>query len=120
MFNAVVADLLLLAHALFVLFVLLGGILALRHPPLAVWHLPAVVWGVLMELSGWVCPLTQLENRFRRLGGEAGYGGSCIEHYLQPILYPIGLTERLQYLLALLLVTVNLAVYLRLWWRRHR
>jgi hypothetical protein len=120
MYHAVVADLLLLTHALFVLFVLLGGALALRHPRLAFWHLPAVVWGVVMELSGWVCPLTHLENRFRRMGGEAGYGGSCIGHYLEPLLYPIGLTEQLQYLLALLLVTVNLAVYLQLWRRRHR
>lgn len=120
MYHAVAADLVLLAHALFVLFVLLGGVLVLRHPPLAFWHLPAVVWGVLIELGGCVCPLTHLEIRFRRLAGESGYGGSCIGHYLEPILYPLGLTERLQYLLALLLLAVNLALYLRLWRSRHR
>jgi len=114
------ADLVLLAHALFVLFVLLGGLLVRRWPRLAILHIPAVIWGVAVELGGWVCPLTHLENRYRRLAGESGYGGSCIRRYLEPILYPLGLTERLQYLLGLLLLAINLAVYIHAWRRCRR
>jgi hypothetical protein len=120
MLHALLADLVLLAHALFVLFVLLGGFLVLRRPWFAICHLPAVIWGVVIELGGCVCPLTYLENHFRRLGGESGYGTTCIEHYLEPILYPMGLTAHVQLLLGMLLLSVNLAVYVTVWRRRRR
>lgn len=118
---ATLADLVVLVHALFVLFVVAGGVAVLRWPRLAWLHLPAAVWGAAIELGGWVCPLTDLENHFRRLGGEAGYRGTFIERYLEPLLYPLGLTRQLQYILALTVVLLNLLVYLRLWhcWR-HR
>jgi hypothetical protein len=112
------ADLLVLVHALFVLFVVLGGLAVLRWPRLAWLHLPAAAWGVAIELGGWLCPLTYLENHFRRLGGAAGYGGSFIEHYLEPLLYPLALTEQTQLALGLTALCVNLGVYLRLWRRR--
>lgn len=118
---ATLADLVVLVHALFVLFVVGGGVAVQRWPRLAWYHLPAAAWGVAIELGGWVCPLTDLENYFRRLGGEAGYRGTFIERYLEPVLYPLGLTRHLQLILALAVVLVNLLVYLRLWRRwRHR
>lgn len=119
MLHALLADLVLLVHGLFILFVLLGGFLVLRRPVVAFWHLPAVIWGVIIETGGCVCPLTHLENRFRRQGGQSGYGGSCVEHYLEPVLYPVGLTEQLQLLLGLLLLSVNLVVYILLLRRRR-
>ena len=88
------ADLVLVVHLGFVLFVVLGGLLVVRWPWLAWLHVPAAVWGVLIEFMGWICPLTPLENSFRVAGGGAGYSGGFIEHYIRPILYPAGLTRR--------------------------
>ena len=82
------ADLVVLLHASFVLFVLLGGLAALRWRRLAWLHLPAAVWGAAIELGGWICPLTYLENHLRRRGGGAGYNVTFIERSLEPLLYP--------------------------------
>jgi uncharacterized protein DUF2784 len=98
-------------HLGFVLFVVLGGLLVLRFPRAAWLHLPAAVWGTWVEVTDTVCPLTPLENHFRRLGGEAGYSGGFIEHYLLPVLYPAGLTRGVQYVLAGVVVGVNLFAY---------
>ena len=111
------ADLVVVAHALFVLFVVFGGLAVLRWRRLAWLHLPAAVWGVAIELGGWMCPLTYLENYFRRLGGEVGYRGTFIEQYLEPLLYPLGLTGQSQLFLGLAAFLVNLAIYAHLWWR---
>jgi hypothetical protein len=82
-------------------------------------HLPAAAWGVIIEFVGWPCPLTPLENAFRARGGQAGYGGGFIEHYLTPLLYPHGLTRTAELALGALALVLNVAVY---WWvlRRHR
>lgn len=113
---AVLADMVLVVHALFVLFVVFGGLAVLRWRRLAWLHLPAAVWGVAIELGDWLCPLTYLENYFRRLGGESGYSGTFIEQYLEPLLYPLGLTEQSQIFLGLAAFLVNFAIYARLWW----
>ena len=63
--TAILADLVVGVHALFVAFVVLGGLLALRWPWVAVLHLPAAVWGALIEFQGWICPLTPLEKSLR-------------------------------------------------------
>ncbi|ACV33385.1 DUF2784 domain-containing protein [Accumulibacter sp.] len=111
MVNRLLADGIVVLHFLFIAFVVLGGVLARRWPRLAWVHLPAACWGAAIELSGWICPLTPLENRFRQAAGEAGYAGSFIDHYLLPILYPVGLTREIQYGLAAVVIVVNVAVY---------
>jgi hypothetical protein len=106
-----VADLVLVVHLAFVLFVVLGGLLVLRWPRLAWLHAPAAIWGVLIEYTGWICPLTPLENSFRVRGGEAGYSGGFVEHYIQPLLYPAGLTRSTQVVLGSLALFLNLSAY---------
>lgn len=105
------ADLVVLVHVAFIVFVLLGGLLALRWrwTPLA--HLPAVIWGAAVEFFGWVCPLTPLENMLRRAGGGAAYSVTFVERYLVPLVYPAELTRELQILLGGTVVVVNAAVY---------
>ena len=83
----------------------------LRWPQLALLHVPAAVWGVLIEYSGWICPLTPLENSLRMKGGEAGYSGGFIQHYIQPTLYPAGLTRPVQLVLGSIVLVLNLAAY---------
>jgi uncharacterized protein DUF2784 len=114
------ADLILGLHLAFVLFVVLGGLLVLKWPRAAWLHVPAAIWGVLIEYTGWICPLTPLENLLRARGGEAGYGGGFIEHYIQPLLYPAGLTRGTQFVLGSLALMLNLTAYAVLFARKRR
>jgi hypothetical protein len=107
----ILADMVVGVHLLFVTFVVAGGLLALRWPWAAAAHLPAAVWGVLIEFRGWICPLTPLEKSLRSSAGQAGYEGGFIEHYMLPLLYPAGLTQGVQLVLGSLVIAVNLAVY---------
>jgi hypothetical protein len=111
------ADVLVVVHFLFILFVVAGGMLILYRPRMAFLHLPAVIWGAAVELCGWICPLTPLENYFRRIAGDAGYSGGFIEHYLVPLIYPENLTAEIQYILGGLVIVVNLIFYFILWRR---
>ncbi|MDQ6786699.1 MAG: DUF2784 domain-containing protein [Acidobacteriota bacterium] len=104
------ADLVFLFHFCFVLFVVFGGALVLYRHWLLYLHLPAVAWGILVEVFQMPCPLTTLENLLRQLGGEAGYTGGFVEHYISMILYPT-ITPQFQMFLGVLLIAVNLFVY---------
>jgi hypothetical protein len=112
------ADAVLILHLCFILFVVLGGLLALRWPWVAWLHLPAAVWGALVEVAGWICPLTPLEVAFRRAAGEAAYETTFVERYLVPLVYPSALTREMQIALGVFVVAVNVAVYGAVWRRR--
>jgi hypothetical protein len=115
------ADLLVGIHFLFIVFVVIGGFLCWRWPRMAWVHLPAAIWGAVIELMGWVCPLTPLENTFRRRAGQVGYEGGFIEHYLLPVIYPAGLTREVQLGLGVAVILLNAIAYgvviRRLRWR---
>jgi hypothetical protein len=119
MVHGLLADGLVVIHFAFLLFVVLGGLLVIRYPRVAWLHLPAAAWGALVELMGWVCPLTPWEQALRRRAGEVGYTEGFIEHYLAPILYPTGLTRTVQVGLGVAVLVLNAAVYLRVWRRRR-
>jgi Protein of Unknown function (DUF2784) len=105
------ADAVVALHLGFVAFVVLGGFLALRWRHLALVHVPAAVWGVAVELAGWTCPLTPLENWLRGRAGDAGYGGGFVEHYLLSILYPRPFPRGLGVALGAFVLAVNAAAY---------
>lgn len=105
------ADVVVVVHGAFVLFVMVGAFLALRWRWVVWLHLPAAIWGVLIEYAGWICPLTPLENALRARAGESGYTGDFIEHYLLRALYPQGLTRTTQLVLGSLALGVNIAAY---------
>ncbi|HSL04079.1 MAG TPA: DUF2784 domain-containing protein [Nitrospiraceae bacterium] len=109
------ADLVLSMHVGFVLFVIFGGLLVVRWRWVAWLHLPAAIWGAVVEFTGWICPLTPLENWLRALGGKATYHSDFIAQYLLPVLYPEDLTRDLQLLLGTVVVVLNAAVYWCLW-----
>jgi Protein of Unknown function (DUF2784) len=113
------ADLVVVLHFAFVLFVVFGGLFALRWPRAAWIHLPAAIWGAGIEFVQGICPLTPLENHLRRLGGEAGYSGGFVERYVLAVLYPEGLTREVQLVLGGLVILVNVAVYAVVWRRRR-
>jgi hypothetical protein len=118
--NAVAADAVMAAHFLFIAFALLGSFLVLWRRWILGLHLPALAWGVYIELSGNICPLTPLENHFRALAGEGAYYGGFIVHYLGPVIYPEGLTRSGQFLAFAILVAMNLIGYGLVWSRRRR
>jgi hypothetical protein len=105
------AGLVVLVHAAFVVFVVAGGLLALRWPRVAWVHLPAACWGALIEFQGLVCPLTPIEQRLWEQAGRQGYEGGFIDHYVVPVLYPTGLTRSAQITLGLVVVGINLIIY---------
>lgn len=107
------ADLVVVVHAAFVLFVVLGGLLVVRWPRLAWVHVPAAAWGVLTELAGWICPLTPLENHLRERSGMSTYQGEFVEHYVLPLLYPAHLTRGHQIWLGAAAIIINVVLYWR-------
>jgi hypothetical protein len=118
MLARIASDGVLVVHAGFIAFVLLGGVLVWRTPVLAWLHLPAIAWATFVEATGRICPLTHLENHLRNAAGDAGYGVDFVSHYLLRIVYPEGLTRDAQLVLALAVVAVNALVYSR--WLLHR
>ena len=107
----ILADSVLLIHLAFILFVLFGGIIGFWWRKIVVLHLPAVFWGAFVEFSGWICPLTPLENRFRIKAGEFGYSGGFVENYIIPIIYIEGLTAEIQIIFGTLVLVLNLLIY---------
>ncbi len=116
----ILADLTLLVHLAFIVFVGVGALLLLRWPRLAWLHLPLTAWGVIVGWGNFTCPLTPLENYFRRRAGESGYSGGFIEHYLTPLIYPDGLTRTIQIALGVFLLALNLALYWYVFRRQRR
>lgn len=114
------ADAVVVLHLGFVVFVVLGGFLLHRWPKLVYLHLPAAAWGVMIEFAGWICPLTPLEHALRARGGEMGYEGGFIDHYIIPILYPAGLSRNTQWVLGIFALAVNSVAYFLLMRRRKR
>ena len=105
------ADVVVVLHMAFVLFVVIGGAIGIWRPQILWFHLPALLWGVWVECTGWICPLTPLENVLRQRGGGAEYSGSFIEHLILPVLYPEGLTPAIQLVLGGGVLLVNGIVY---------
>lgn len=115
---SVLADVVLALHTAFVVFVVLGGLLVLRWPGVAWAHVPCAAWGAVVELAGWVCPLTPLEIWLRGQAGERAYEGSFLAHYFEPILYPSGLTREVQMWLGVGVIVLNAGIYWMVWRRR--
>ena len=117
--NTALADLVALVHGAFILFVLFGGLLALRWRWAPLVHLPAALWGAMIELFGWYCPLTPLEDSLRGTLDPTDPSAGFIERHLQPLIYPEELTRTLQFALAAVVIATNVVIYLLVWWR-HR
>jgi hypothetical protein len=114
------ADALVMLHLGFVGFVVCGGLFVLWRRWMVFAHLPAAAWGVFIEFTGRLCPLTPLENQLRQRAGDAAYTGDFVERYLMPVLYPPGLRRDVQIGLGLFALSVNVAVYLYAWRRARR
>ncbi|MBU0518629.1 DUF2784 domain-containing protein [bacterium] len=114
MMNSILADLLLVIHFLFILFIIFGGLLVWKRSWIALLHIPAVLWGGYIDISGGICPLTPLEVQYRIASGQEGYAVSFLEHYLEPVVYLGGSARETVIFLGIAVVVWNLVLYLRL------
>lgn len=124
MLQRILADAVLALHLMFILYVVLGALLVRRWPKTAWLHVPVFVWGGMIEIGGWVCPLTYLENALRAKGAAAGYDTSFVEHYLLPVIYPgllfpQGIPEGAFAALGVGVLALNGMLYWRLWRARR-
>jgi hypothetical protein len=120
MLSKLMADMILSFHFVFILFALFGGFLVL-YKRWVVWlHVPVVLWSSVVNLSGWICPLTPLENTFRSFAGQSGYGGGFVEHYIAPLIYPGGMPRTLELIAGVSVLAWNGFVYIFVARRVHR
>jgi hypothetical protein len=110
----ILADIIVLMHLGFIIFVILGGVLCFKWSKILWLHVPAFTWGAVIEFSGGICPLTPLENQLRYSGGREIYSSGFIEHYIVPIVYPDMLTRNMQIALGTLVLTINVCIYVLL------
>jgi len=108
---AFAADLVLIAHLLIALFAVFGGFAILLEPGVALAHLPVVAWSSIVNLAHWTCPLTPLEQWLRRHAGQSSFEGGWIQHYLDPVVRPLGMPRRLEMVAGISIVVWNVAVY---------
>jgi hypothetical protein len=116
MIYKLLADILLVIHFCFIVFVICGGFFVLRWRFLWKLHIPAVVWSFLVQYFVWICPLTLWENRFRTLSGESGYENGFIEYFFEMLIYP-DLPLKLHIFLAFALLLVNILIYFYIFFR---
>ena len=105
------ADLTLIAHFSFIFFVVFGALLFIVSTKIIYLHVPALIWGIYIEITHSVCPLTYLENWFLQKANLTTYSQDFIQNYLVPIVYPKNLTEDLQTYLTIVLIVVNMILY---------
>jgi len=121
MIYRMLADLVVILHLLFITFALFGGVLVLWRRYMLFAHIPAALWAVAISVNGWICPLTPLENKLRFSAGAEGYPGGFVEHYVIPIIYPIGLNFDVQILLGIAAVGINIVTYAFIyWWHKSK
>jgi len=120
-FYRLLADLVVVAHLVFIIYALFGGLIGLWRKWSVFVHIPTAAWIAIIEFQGWICPLTPLENRLRSAGGSSGYEAGFVDHYLIPVIYPAGLTRNIQFMLGAVAVALNLGVYIFVLhrWRRR-
>lgn len=120
MFYAIAAELVVIFHFAFIVFAVLGALLALKWRRVIYFHLPAMGWAALVMFNGWICPLTPLEKYLRGLAGQAAYEGDFIAQYLLPIIYPAGLTREMQIGFGVLVILINAGTYVFLYWKKQK
>jgi len=101
----------LLLHFVFVALAVFGGFGVLLNPGWAWIHVPIVVWSSVVNLAGWTCPLTPLENRLRAKANGAGYKGGFVQHYIGPLVYPQGMPRRFELIAGIAVVVWNAVLY---------
>jgi hypothetical protein len=115
-FFSLLATLTLFVHALFIIWVIFGALVARSRPFLRALHIASLVWGVLTEVLPWPCPLTWAENWLEQKAGTEPYQGGFLLHYLDKLVYP-DVPAKILTIAGVIVCVLNLAFYARLMWR---
>ena len=107
----IAANLILIVHFIFILFVIFGALLFFASTKIIFIHIPAFIWGSYIELTNSICPLTYLENWFLHKANLTTYSEGFIQNYLMPIVYPTNLTKDIQIYLGIALILINIVIY---------
>lgn len=110
------ANLVLLLHFAFVVLAVFGGFGVLMEPRWAWVHVPIVVWSSVVNLAGWTCPLTPLENRLRASANGTGYAGGFLQHYVGQLVYPQGMPRRFELIAGVAVALWNGVLYAFIYW----
>ena len=105
----------LFLHALFIVWVVFGALVARSRPVLRWLHIASLVWGILTELLPWPCPLTVLENWLEAKAGVLPYQGGFLLQYLDKLVYP-DISATVLTVAGILVCVLNLALYGRQIW----
>ena len=105
------ANLTLTIHFAFIIFVVFGALLFFVSTKIIYVHVPALIWGIYIEITHSICPLTYLENWFLQKANLTTYSEGFIQNYLVPVVYPMNLTDDLQTYLAIVLIVANMLMY---------
>ena len=105
------ADLTLIVHFAFILFVVFGALLFFVSTKIVFIHIPAFIWGSYIEFTYSICPLTYLENWFLHKANLTAYSEGFIQNYIMSIVYPMSLTKNLQIYPGIALIVVNIIIY---------
>jgi len=116
----IAADIVVFVHFTFIVFVLVGGVLVFKWRRLIWLHIPSAIWGAMIVMVGWICPLTPIENRLRHAGESETYTRSFIEHYLVPVIYPSGLDREMFIVMGMVVIVINVIVYIMLFVKYKR
>lgn len=111
MLYQIAADFIVLIHFSFIVFVLIGGFLVFKWRWLIWLHIPAAIWGALIVMVGWICPLTPIENMLRQTAGNEAYSSGFIERYLVPVIYPSGLNREMFIAMGVVVIVINVILY---------
>jgi hypothetical protein len=104
------AILVLILHALFILWIILGALITRHRPLLRLLHIASLIWGIITELTLWPCPLTLLENWLEAKAGVQPYNGGFLLHYLDKLVYP-DISTTLLTIAGVFVCALNLAIY---------
>ena len=105
------ANLTLIVHFAFIIFVVFGALLFFVSTKIIYVHVPALIWGIYIEITHSVCPLTHLENWFLQKANLTTYSEGFIQNYLASIVYPTNLSKDLQIYLGIGLIVINMIFY---------
>jgi hypothetical protein len=75
-------------HLLWIVLVLVGVVWTRGRPVWTCVHFACLVWGIVVEVGRWRCPLTMLEDYLELHGGEPAVEGNFILHWVRSLIYP--------------------------------
>jgi len=103
----VLADIVVVVHLLWILFLVAGAYWGVKRRPVMMIHGAGLVFAMVSQVFGWYCPLTHLEAwLMENAQPSTAYHESFIAHYAKKLVY-IDVPVFAIFVLSLVLIAVN-------------